>query len=69
MEQPAIGTRKTAEDGKGYEFWVNEYQQRWWRSVDDPSVLVPYFGQAAPEQRARENPAVVGYEPPYPPFA
>ena len=63
MEQPAIGTRKTAADGKEYEFWINEFQQRWWRQIDDPSVLVPYFGQAAAEERARENPTVAGYEP------
>ncbi len=61
--QPEIGTRKTAEDGKEYEFWVNEYQQRWWRQIENPSVLVPYFGQAADDRKASSNPRVAGYEP------
>jgi hypothetical protein len=29
-------------DGREYEFWINEWSQRWWRCVEDPSVLVPY---------------------------
>lgn len=43
MTQPAVGTKMIrAADKKTYEFWINEYQQRFWRCVDDPAVLIPY---------------------------
>jgi hypothetical protein len=40
--QPRVGHRIKATDGRFYEFYVDEFQRRWWRCVEDHSELVPY---------------------------
>lgn len=39
---PRVGHRVKATDGREYEFFVDEYQRRWWRCVEDPTRIEPY---------------------------
>lgn len=41
-QQPRVGHRIKATDGRFYEFYVDGYQRRWWRCVEDHNKLVPY---------------------------
>jgi hypothetical protein len=50
-----------ATDGREYEFFVDEYQRRWWRCCDQHSKLVPYVVIEAP-------PPSPPYEPPLDPW-
>lgn len=51
-----VGHRVKATDGREYEFFVDEYQRRWWRCVEDPSRLEPYNPIEAPPLRPERPP-------------
>lgn len=40
--QPPVGAHRFGTDGCTYEFFINEYQQRFWRCVDNYAKLIPY---------------------------
>lgn len=61
QRQPRVGHQIKAADGRFYEFWIDEYQRRWWRCVEEPSKLVPYNAVEEPEARPP-------YEPPLDPW-
>lgn len=58
MTQPTVGTRMVrAADNRDYAFWIDEYQRRWWKCVEDPSVLIPYCVLEVPDGiSTRDNP-------------
>jgi hypothetical protein len=58
MSEPRIGQRVTASDGRVLEFYVDEYKRRWWRAVDD-GTLLPYMATETPLER---KPKAGGYD-------
>ncbi len=50
-------------DGVPHEFFVDEYQRRWWRRTDEPTRLIAYAVAVPPVEKPSTKPCLSGYMP------